>query len=140
MIRWCSSTKARPKFLALGKSLAAEDAELKAALQTVDNTALFKDPACQIVVVGYASKTGNPVSNVKISKLRASNVNRFLKGIVGHYADLCGDYGPTNVLDQSADEKNRAVEVYAGTLEPSSDMQANAEQFKRDFNREHGLH
>ena len=118
----------------------AQSAELKAALQTADNTALFKDPACQIVVVGYASKTGNPASNIKISKLRAYNVNRSLKETVGHNADLCGDYGPTNVVDQAADEKNRAVEVYAGTLEPSSDMQANAERFKRDFNREHGLH
>ena len=117
-----------------------QSAKLKTALLSRDNATLIKDPNCQIVVVGYASRTGSMASNVRISKLRARSVNDFLKGIVGHNADLCGDYGPTDVVDQATDETNRAVEVYAGVLAPASDMQANAEQFKQDFNRRHGIH
>jgi hypothetical protein len=119
---------------------AEQSAKLKTALGLPDNAALLKDPNCQILIVGYASKTGSLASNVRLSKERARAVDDLVKSVIGHHADLCGDYGPTDVVDQGAAQTNRAVEVYAGILTLPPFLEGKAESFKQDFNRRHGVH
>jgi outer membrane protein OmpA-like peptidoglycan-associated protein len=118
---------------------AEESAKLKTALGVADNANLLKNPDCQILIVGYASKNGSLASNVRLSKERARAVDDLVKSVIGHHADLCGDYGPTDVVDQSAAQTNRAVEVYAGVLTLPPFLEGKAESFKQDFNRRHGV-
>jgi outer membrane protein OmpA-like peptidoglycan-associated protein/anti-anti-sigma regulatory factor len=113
--------------------------QLKSRLEASENAALLKDPHCQILIVGFASKSGSPSANVRVSKKRARAVDEALSNAINRNADLCGDYGPTDVVNPDSDEKNRAVEVYAGTLDIPSALISRAEEFKEDFNRRHGV-
>jgi outer membrane protein OmpA-like peptidoglycan-associated protein len=123
------------------KEISAEAlAKLKAALESPENKKLLGKSTCQIVIVGYASKKGSLASNVLISKLRAQAVDNALHSALGRDADLCGDYGPTNIVNQGSDDSNRVVEVYAGTLDLPAFLRPKAESFKQDFNRRHGIH
>jgi outer membrane protein OmpA-like peptidoglycan-associated protein len=99
---------------------------------------LLEDEDCQILIVGYADKTGKLSHNIKLSKLRAREVDLLLKKQSGRRADLCGDYGPTDLISENAAD-NRVVEVYAGTIEISGLMETVADKFKEDFNKRHGL-
>ncbi|HEY3897606.1 MAG TPA: hypothetical protein VGM54_03280 [Chthoniobacter sp.] len=122
---------------------ASEIAKLKAALQAPENAALLKTPDCQIVVVGYASKSGSLASNVRLSKERALTVDTFLRQELGRNADLCGDYGPTDIMSHGGDDggpTNRVVEIYAGIIDVPPYLRPKAESFKEDFNRRHGAH
>lgn len=99
---------------------------------------LLDDEDCQIFIVGYADKSGKLSHNIRLSKLRAREVDLLLKKEIGRRADLCGDYGPTDLLSDDASE-NRAVEVYAGTIKISGILEDVADKFKEDFNKRHGL-
>jgi outer membrane protein OmpA-like peptidoglycan-associated protein/anti-anti-sigma regulatory factor len=99
---------------------------------------LLDDEDCQIFIVGYADKSGKLSHNIRLSKLRAREVDLFLKKEIGRRADLCGDYGPTDLLSEDASE-NRAVEIYAGTIKISGVLEDVADKFKEDFNKRHGL-
>lgn len=99
---------------------------------------LLDDEDCQILVVGYADKSGKLSHNIKLSKLRAREVDLLLKKQTGRRADLCGDYGPTDLISENAAD-NRVVEVYAGTIEISGLLETVADKFKEDFNKRHGL-
>jgi outer membrane protein OmpA-like peptidoglycan-associated protein len=99
---------------------------------------LLEDEDCQILIVGYADKTGKLSHNIKLSKLRAREVDLLLKKQTGRRADLCGDYGPTDLISENAAD-NRVVEVYAGTIEISGLLETVADKFKEDFNKRHGL-
>ena len=99
---------------------------------------LLEDEDCQILIVGYADKTGKLSHNIKLSKQRAREVDLLLKKQSGRRADLCGDYGPTDLISENAAD-NRVVEVYAGTIEISGLLENVADKFKEDFNKRHGL-
>ena len=123
---------------------------IEKALQAPENAALVKEkmdshkkadgPRWQILVVGYASKSGNLNDNVHLSQDRAAAVNDVLKAILGDRADLCGEYGPTDVIDLQTAANNQAVEVYAAKLQIEPGMSYLVDMFKDNFNRHHGRH
>lgn len=114
-----------------------ESRNLKSALKDDENRALLDDKDCQILVVGYASPSGPMALNVRLSRGRANSVNKQIREILGRGADLCGDYGPTDLLSENQME-NQAVEVFAGKLRIPGPMKEIADRFKDDFNRRHG--
>lgn len=119
-------------------SIASSQAQdLKKIFQEPDNAKLLDSADCQLLVVGYASTSGSHALNLKLSQQRARSVNDLLQGELKRRADLCGDYGPTDIIS-SKDAGNRVVEIYAGTIEISKEEQAVADLFKKDFNRRHG--
>ena len=97
---------------------------------------------CQVFIIGFASLSGSVSTNIRLSKQRAAAVNREMRRITrGKEADLCGDYGPTDVLDAvdgDLEAGNRAVAVYAGKLALNPLEKSQADEFKTYFNREHG--
>lgn len=111
--------------------------DLKKTLQEPDIAKLLDSADCQLLVVGYASTSGSHALNLKLSQQRAQSVNDLLLGELKRRADLCGDYGPTDIIS-SKDAGNRVVEIYAGTIDISKEEQAVADLFKKDFNRRHG--
>jgi len=116
----------------------SEDArELIEELNKPETKKLMQNPDCQVLVVGYASTTGSKSINLKLSRLRAKAVNDLLRGEIGRSADLCGDYGPTDIIS-TEESGNRAVEVYAGTINVGKAEQPLADMFKKDFNKRHG--
>lgn len=115
----------------------AEASELKEVLRKPKIAKLLDDKDCQILIVGYASTTGSHARNVKLSQQRAQAVNSLLQGEIKRSADLCGDYGPTDIIS-SKEAGNRVVEIYIGTIEISKTEQVLADMFKKDFNRRHG--
>ncbi|MCA1964906.1 MAG: OmpA family protein, partial [Prosthecobacter sp.] len=112
--------------------------ELKQALATPDVAELLANPDCQVLVVGYASNTGSHAVNIRFSQQRAKAVNEVLKAVLGRGADLCGDYGPTDLLSPDDEAGNRVVEVYAGIIQITKVEQILADGFKNDFNKRHG--
>ena len=137
-----SQLVARINFERPGQTKVSDEqaARLKAALASPEVQALLRDPSCQVAIVGYASKKGSLAGNVRISKQRAYNVNELFNGDQGRDADLCGDYGPTDVVDQSSEQANQVVEVYAGVMDLPADLRTKAARFRSDFNQRHGLH
>lgn len=117
--------------------LEREKRVLKEAMDNEANRKLLEDPDCQILVVGYASPTGPPALNIRLSRGRAATVNDMLRNVLGRGADLCGDYGPTDIVSEDQ-LGNQAVEVFAGIIHLSSDLEAVADKFKEDFNARHG--
>lgn len=115
----------------------SESTELKQILRKPDIAKLLDDKDCQILIVGYASTTGSHARNVKLSQQRAKAVNAILQDEIKRSADLCGDYGPTDIIS-SKEAGNRVVEIYIGTIEISKTEQVLADMFKKDFNRRHG--
>lgn len=114
-------------------------AELRRNLEEEATKALLQDHDCQVFVVGYASTTGSLATNIRLSKQRAAAVNQEIRKSRGQGAELCGDYGPTDALDND-EAGNRAVAIYAGKLDLSNPLERQqAEEFKNYFNREHGL-
>ncbi len=111
----------------------------KQALKKSSVAELLKNDGCQIIVVGYASKKGSVASNIRISKERAKSVDELLKKFTNRNADICGDYGPTDVVSTNKEEENRVVEVYAGTMTLPDFLKPKATDFKDDFNRRHGF-
>lgn len=118
----------------------AEKARLRGLLEEPGLAKLLKHDSCQLLVVGYASRSGSFASSVRASKKRAASVDKFLKELLGFSADLCGDYGPTDVIDQTSEANNRAVEIFAGILDLPPHLRPVADRFKEDFNRRHGVH
>lgn len=114
-----------------------EKRNLKDALSDTGNRALLDDPGCQILVVGYASPSGSRSANIRLSRGRANAVNSQLRSVLGRGADLCGDYGPTEIV---SDEQlgNQAVEIFAGKIELPDFLEEVADKFKEDFNARHG--
>lgn len=114
-----------------------EKRNLKDALSDTGNRALLDDPGCQILVVGYASPSGSRSTNIRLSRGRANAVNSQLRSVLGRGADLCGDYGPTEIV---SDEQlgNQAVEIFAGKIELPDFLEEVADKFKEDFNERHG--
>ena len=110
---------------------------LQKALHESDTAKLLENADCQLLVVGYASKTGSYARNVKLSQQRSQRVNEVLRNEINRKADLCGDYGPTDLIS-SVEAGNRVVEIYAGTIEINKSEQIVADMFKKDFNRRHG--
>lgn len=110
---------------------------IQGALKNPEVAQLLSNPDCQVLVVGYASMTGSPTLNIRLSQWRARSVNEVMRQVLGRGADLCGDYGATDIL---SDEEggNRVVEVYAGLIEISKVEEILADSFKQDFNRRHG--
>ena len=115
----------------------SQTAALKKALREPDTARLLENADCQLLVVGYASKTGSYARNVKLSQQRSQRVNEVLRNEINRKADLCGDYGPTDLVS-SSEAGNRVVEIYAGTIEINKSEQIVADMFKKDFNRRHG--
>lgn len=115
-----------------------EETKLLKSLKDPAAKKLLDDDDCQILVVGYADKTGKRSHNIKLSKLRAREVDLLLKKEIGRRADLSGDYGPTDVISDDSAE-NRVVEIYAGTIDISGLLEDVADKFKEDFNKHHGL-
>ncbi len=119
------------------KASPAQVAKIKDVLSRPSIKKLLAHEDCQILIVGYASKSGNHAYNIKLSRSRARHVNDFMRREIGRDADLCGDYGPTDIIsDDSAG--NQIVEVYAGILEVDKANQDIADKFKNDFNKNHG--
>lgn len=110
---------------------------LKEALSDADNLKLLEDADCEILVVGYASPSGSPAMNIRLSRQRASTVNDFLRSSLGRDADLCGDYGPTDIVS-TEQLGNQAVEIFAGKIALPEELESSAKKFKDDFNRRHG--
>lgn len=129
----------RVKF-ATGKTtlLQTEKQKLKEALEDEENRKLLNDEDCQILVVGYASPTGKPSINIRLSRGRAKTVNDLLREELGRGGDLCGDYGPTDTLSDDV-LGNQAVEVFAGKIALPKELEDVAEKFKDDFNERHGV-
>lgn len=111
--------------------------EIKKSLASPEVAKLLSNPDCQLLVVGYASSSGSLSGNIRYSQQRARAVNEVLREALGRGADLCGDYGPTDLLS-TEEGGNRAVEVYAGVIEISKVEQILADAFKNDFNKRHG--
>ncbi len=111
--------------------------DIQAALQKPEVAELLSDADCQVLVVGYASMTGSQAINIRLSQWRARSVNEVIRQSLGRGADLCGDYGPTEIL---SDEEggNRVVEIYAGLILISKVEEILADSFKNDFNQRHG--
>lgn len=117
-----------------------DKARLRQTLRSHEDGGLLNSADWQIMVVGYASRTGSMATNVRLSKERAQAVNDVLVEVLGRGADLCGDYGPTDVLSPDDQAGNRAVEIYAGKLtQLPSTLRDVSDRFKRDFNDRHGL-
>ena len=74
---------------------------------------------------------------MRLSRARAAGVNRLLRELIGRGADLCGDYGPTDIVSEDK-LGNQAVEVFAGTIDLPSILSDVADKFKDEFNRRHG--
>lgn len=114
-----------------------EENRLRQAVRDVKNRELLDGSNCQILVVGYASPSGSKALNVRLSRERAAGVNRLLRELIGRGADLCGDYGPTDIVSEDK-LGNQAVEVFAGTIDLPSILSDVADKFKDEFNRRHG--
>ena len=118
-----------------------EKDKLRQALKQEENNTLLQDPDCQIFIVGYASPSGSYAANVRLSKKRAKNVDQIVTEALGRKADLCGDYGPTEIVDKMELGGNRAVEIFAGKLNlTDAAMRVAAKKFKEDFAEKHGVH
>jgi outer membrane protein OmpA-like peptidoglycan-associated protein/ABC-type transporter Mla MlaB component len=114
--------------------------QVKATQGALKNPAiapLLSHPDCQLLVVGYASMTGSQASNIRLSQRRARSVNDVIQEVLGRSADLCGDYGPTDIVS-GEEGGNRVVEIYAGLIELTKVEEILADSFKQDFNRRHG--
>jgi len=96
-------------------SLSAADVEnLKNELKSPQLQALMQDATCVFVVLGYADKTGDEKTNLKISQERAQNVLATLRDKCGiaNVMHAVGMGGSTLFTDGGA-EKNRAAEIWA---------------------------
>lgn len=96
-------------------TLGAGDVEkLKTEIKSPQLQALMQDATCVFVILGYADKTGDEKTNLKISQERAASV-------LGSLRDKCGmanvmhavGMGGSTLLNESGTEKNRAVEIWA---------------------------
>jgi outer membrane protein OmpA-like peptidoglycan-associated protein/anti-anti-sigma regulatory factor len=110
--------------------------KFKEALREPAIAKILDNPDCQIVVVGYASSDGSQAYNEKLSKERAKNVNNVLRRQIGRDSDLCGYYGPTDIISKER-SGNRVVEVYAGILKIKTGKSI-ADDFINYFNKIYG--
>ncbi len=118
----------------------SEKRKLRSKLKDPEVEKLLNDRDCQIFVIGYASPTGPYAANVKLSKERAKRVDKVLFDVINRHADLCGDYGPTGIVNKDEVGGNRAVEVLAGKLYlPDPAMRDSIEKFKQNFIKNHGV-
>lgn len=107
--------------------------KVKALLLRDDNKQLLEHPQCYIVVVGYASSTGSMQANVTLSKKRAKALDAVIQEALGKRADLCGDFGPTDIHGEELE--NRSAEIFAGLIEISPGEKVLADKFRYRFNR-----
>lgn len=101
-----------------------------------DNRELLERDDCYIVVVGYASTTGSRQTNIILSKKRARALDDIIFQTFDRKkrANLCGDYGPTDIHGGD-DGNNRTAEIFAGLIDMSPVERSLAEKFRDRFNR-----
>jgi outer membrane protein OmpA-like peptidoglycan-associated protein len=72
---------------------------------------LARNPGLQLIITGYADKTGDPVSNLLLSQERAASVKRFLKSSGLNDDRFVTRYlGDSNSNAQSANDRKVVVE------------------------------
>ena len=110
---------------------------LQESLNSQKNGDYLHTEGLTIIVVGYASTSGNAVKNRALSLRRARAVEQHLIKYMGRAADLVVDYGPTDVLS-GAESENQAVEIFAGVVPDDEKVRQLLLELQRELKRKFG--